>query len=364
MESALEERTPNTFKPLAKPTSALCASTSSDSYINIDDFDAIEDSEPEIPPTPTARTRASRAGKLQLTPSKASKAKIETAAKPPITLKSTVLTTSDAARRLGSDFDSQSARTSASPTGKLQLTPSPPSKSKGKTVAKPPAALKLTDVTASDAAHPLGLGFDTQPPQTRGSRTGKLQLTSSSPSKAKVNSAAKPLTMLKSTDAAASDATRRLGIDFDTQSAQVFPRITATVKAAPKTFNPAQPSWQEKMLMYDPIVLEDFAAWLNERGVRWKVLARAQGPEGKKKRKTKVKSGAEAKGKKKAASAGAGEGNARSESAAGREKGKEEEDVEVVEVPLEAWVVQKWCESKSVCCLWKQGLRGGVRARY
>jgi hypothetical protein len=26
--------------------------------------------------------------------------------------------------------------------------------------------------------------------------------------------------------------------------------------------------------------------------------------------------------------------------------------------------VKKWCESKSICCLWKENLRGGTRSRY
>lgn len=60
------------------------------------------------------------------------------------------------------------------------------------------------------------------------------------------------------------------------------------------------PTWREKMLMYDPIVLEDLTAWLNTEGFR----------------------------------------------AIG-------EDREVGAVD-----VQKWCEQNGVCCLWKGGWRG------
>lgn len=96
--------------------------------------------------------------------------------------------------------------------------------------------------------------------------------------------------------------------------AHLFPLITRLVRTAPDTTDPRLPSWHEKMLLYDPIVLEDLTAWLNAQGLR------APGKRG--------KDGAE----------------------------KVEE--------LKPWVVQKWCEEMSVCCLWREGLRGGVKNRY
>jgi hypothetical protein len=65
-------------------------------------------------------------------------------------------------------------------------------------------------------------------------------------------------------------------------------------------------SWYEKILLYDPIVLEDLTAWLNKGGlgvVGW--------------------------------------------------------DGEV-----DAKVVKGWCQGRGVCCLWRENLRGGARARY
>ncbi|KAM0278490.1 hypothetical protein ACHAQH_005157 [Verticillium albo-atrum] len=47
-----------------------------------------------------------------------------------------------------------------------------------------------------------------------------------------------------------------------TQS-NLMDHITKAVKAAPPTEDPNEPSWHEKMLMYDPVILEDLAAWLN-----------------------------------------------------------------------------------------------------
>jgi len=86
----------------------------------------------------------------------------------------------------------------------------------------------------------------------------------------------------------------------------LFKHITNVVKSMPRSSNPAEPSWHEQMLLYDPIVLEDFTAWLNSGEL------------------TKVGYDAE----------------------------------------VAPSVVKKWCESKSVVCLWKQTTRGKERKRY
>nr|Q2HCM6.2 RecName: Full=Structure-specific endonuclease subunit SLX4 [Chaetomium globosum CBS 148.51] len=91
-----------------------------------------------------------------------------------------------------------------------------------------------------------------------------------------------------------------------TQDVSLFGYITRAVASAPPTKDPANPSWHEKMLMYDPIILEDLTAWLN----------------------------------------------------AGR----------LDQVGFDGEVapgdVKKWCESKSVCCLWRVNLRGKERKRF
>ncbi|PNY24350.1 Structure-specific endonuclease subunit SLX4 [Tolypocladium capitatum] len=91
----------------------------------------------------------------------------------------------------------------------------------------------------------------------------------------------------------------------DQQSA-LFLHITKAVTTSPRTTDPAKPSWHEKILLYDPIVLEDLTSWLNCGQL------------------TRVGYDGEAS---------VGE-------------------------------VKKWCESKSVCCLWKVNLRGKERKRY
>jgi hypothetical protein len=91
--------------------------------------------------------------------------------------------------------------------------------------------------------------------------------------------------------------------------AKLFQEITSIVKSAPPTGDIRKPSWHEKMLLYDPIVLEDLTAWLNEQGLKV--------------------------------------------------EGKDSASVDI-----SCWMVQSWCENNSICCLWKEGLRGGVRTRY
>ncbi|KAL8825404.1 MAG: hypothetical protein Q9191_004436 [Dirinaria sp. TL-2023a] len=83
-------------------------------------------------------------------------------------------------------------------------------------------------------------------------------------------------------------------------------KITEAVTTYPPTHDMNNLTWYEKMLMYDPIVLEDLALWLNTEGL-----------------------------------------------------GKVGVDEEV-----SSGMVKEWCEARSVCCLWRENLRGGVRARY
>ncbi|OBT84218.1 hypothetical protein VE02_06575 [Pseudogymnoascus sp. 03VT05] len=85
---------------------------------------------------------------------------------------------------------------------------------------------------------------------------------------------------------------------------ELFEHITKAITTAPRG-TPQAPSWYEKMLMYDPIVLEDLTRWLNTEGLN------GVGYDG------------EAKGEQ----------------------------------------VKTWCRARSVCCLWKISSRkgGGVK---
>ena len=124
----------------------------------------------------------------------------------------------------------------------------------------------------------------------------------------------------------------------------VFQRITETVKSAPCNTDPEKPTWWQKILLYDPIVLEDFTAWLNEQGIRvqWrrKITKKRQKKIGRPKKVTE-----------------------RHEDL-GSAHLSEGVDFEFVEDPLQGWMVQKWCEEKSVCCVWKDGVRAKIKSRY
>ncbi|KAI1314256.1 hypothetical protein F5Y03DRAFT_336558 [Xylaria venustula] len=90
------------------------------------------------------------------------------------------------------------------------------------------------------------------------------------------------------------------------QQTELFKHVTKAVISAPRSQDPSNPSWHEKMLLYDPIILEDLASWLN-----------------------------------------------------GGELTRVGYDGEVS--PFD---VKKWCESKSVICLWRQNIRGKERKRF
>ncbi|CAF9929724.1 5'-flap endonuclease [Imshaugia aleurites] len=86
----------------------------------------------------------------------------------------------------------------------------------------------------------------------------------------------------------------------------LFSQITKAVTTFPPTHDVKNLTWHEKMLMYDPIVLEDLTVWLNTEGL-----------------------------------------------------GRVGEDDEVCPS-----LVKEWCEERSVCCLWRENLKGGARGRW
>jgi hypothetical protein len=85
----------------------------------------------------------------------------------------------------------------------------------------------------------------------------------------------------------------------------LFRCITQAIITAPRSSDPSNPNWHEKMLMYDPVILEDLTAWLNAGQLDRVGYDGEVSPE----------------------------------------------------------LVKKWCESKSVCCLWRENLRGKERKR-
>lgn len=119
----------------------------------------------------------------------------------------------------------------------------------------------------------------------------------------------------------------------------IFAQITTHIRSLPPTRDPTKPTWHEKILMYDPIVLEDFTGYLNDcTSIRlFKKATQKQIKAWNQQRKVD------------------------GEPILVVEKGCEE-DVLAVTKELETQMVQSWCESLSICCVWGEGRgKSGVR---
>ncbi|KAL8919086.1 MAG: hypothetical protein Q9208_006970 [Pyrenodesmia sp. 3 TL-2023] len=86
----------------------------------------------------------------------------------------------------------------------------------------------------------------------------------------------------------------------------LYATITKAIKSYPPTHDARNLTWYEKMLIYDPVVLEDLADWLNKEGLG---LVGCQDS-------------------------------------------------------ITPGLTKDWCESQSICCVWRENLKGGTRARH
>ncbi|KAG5968029.1 hypothetical protein E4U57_007568 [Claviceps arundinis] len=127
---------------------------------------------------------------------------------------------------------------------------------------------------------------------------------SSSPSSSGSTSSS-PRHDVDSTMSFGEDTELSLALTFTASDETLFKYITRAITTAPRTSVPTEPSWHEKILLYDPVVLEDLTDWLNS-GQLTRVGCR------KKIKPAKLKS---------------------------------------------------WCDSKSICCLWKTTWHGSERKR-
>ena len=87
---------------------------------------------------------------------------------------------------------------------------------------------------------------------------------------------------------------------------RLFENMSKAITTFPPTSDLGNLTFHEKILMYEPVVLEDLTVWLNTEGL-----------------------------------------------------GRVGEDEEV-----SPGLVKAWCEERSVCCLWRENLRGGARSRW
>ena len=121
----------------------------------------------------------------------------------------------------------------------------------------------------------------------------------------------------------------------------VFSQISAHIRSLPPTIDPKHPSWHEKILMYDSIVLEEFTAYLNAN-TSIRVFKRAT---------------------QKQIKTWNSDLKRRGEAPVSVEK--DAEDVLAVEKELEGYMAQGWCESLSICCIWGEGRgKGGARKGF
>ncbi|KAG5943780.1 hypothetical protein E4U59_007926 [Claviceps monticola] len=127
---------------------------------------------------------------------------------------------------------------------------------------------------------------------------------SSSPSSSGSTSSS-PRHDVDSTMSFGEDTELSLALTFTTSDKTLFKYITRAITTVPRTSVPTEPSWHEKILLYDPIVLEDLTAWLNSGQL------------------TRVGYNKEIKPSK----------------------------------------LKNWCDSKSICCLWKTTRNGSERKR-
>lgn len=169
-------------------------------------------------------------------------------------------------------------------------TPGPSTPKRKRTASSAqPAAIEIADSDQDDELDPF---FDLS--------------SSAASSAAPANEFSSPVPGVELSMTEADDSVLSLTSSPTSQQARLFGYITDAVRTAPRSRDPENPSWHEKMLMYDPVVLEDLTAWLNAGQ-----LDRV---------------------------------------------GFEEE--------VSCGDVKKWCESKSVCCLWKVNINGKERKRF
>jgi hypothetical protein len=122
----------------------------------------------------------------------------------------------------------------------------------------------------------------------------------------------------------------------------IFAQITTHIRSLPPTTDPTNPTWHEKILMYDPIVLEDLTSYLNT-STSIRVFKKAT--------QKQIKAWNQHR-----------KANGDPVLVLGKEN---EQDVLAVTKELEAYMVQGWCESLSVCCIWGEGRgKSGVRKGF
>lgn len=165
------------------------------------------------------------------------------------------------------------------------------------------------------------LSLITLPPTTSPSKTNTAKSTMADPALTPIHRTSTPL------------------LEWPNIKPQIFSQITSHIRSLPPTRDPAHPTWHEKILMYDPIVIEDFTTYLNT-STPIRVYKKATQKQIKAWNADLKKQGKEV--------LSVGVGIERQRNA----EGEYVDEVLAVEKELEGSMVQGWCESLSVCCIW------------
>ncbi|KAF2205530.1 hypothetical protein GQ43DRAFT_477320 [Delitschia confertaspora ATCC 74209] len=133
-------------------------------------------------------------------------------------------------------------------------------------------------------------------------------------------------------------------LEWENVKGGVFETITAVLRALPKSTDLKNPTWHERILMYDPIVAEDFTGWLNGN-TTIRLYKKATVKQARDFNRV-VRAERKAKGIK------------------GKllEPESDEGKIGAVETELESWMIKEWCEGMSVCCVSKEKV-GSWRGR-
>jgi hypothetical protein len=140
-------------------------------------------------------------------------------------------------------------------------------------------------------------------------------------------------------------------LEWASSKLSVFKRITAAIRALAPTAHPQNPSWHEKILLYDAIVLEDLTSFLAQHT---SVRAFKRATQKQIKAWNRVLA---VRGEKGLPEVGLGIGAKMGEVIGTDGKTETVELINVVEKEVEVWMVREWCQEMSVCGISK--VRGG-----
>ncbi|KAM3434497.1 hypothetical protein NHJ13734_005972 [Beauveria thailandica] len=155
---------------------------------------------------------------------------------------------------------------------------SPPKRPRGrprKSPAPAPSLMESASLCAAALLHPGSTTLAPSTPKRRKAKSSKLVVEipdSESDADALDSLSASPSSVPDEMPSPSQGVDLSLSMDQDaelsiavttSEKPASFEYITKSVTSAPRSRDVSQPSWHEKILLYDPIIIEDLTAWLN-----------------------------------------------------------------------------------------------------